>query len=203
MADRRQERALRQRLLLDDTIIEVDDTRAKFSIIGSTGSIYRVQIDRNCSCTCMDFLNRQVACKHIYFVLARVLRQPEDIWRQGGHFHDDIVANLLKTAENVQMNRYKESVTEDVKIEVSKSQEIKSTIRRDVSEQKECCICLYDFVEGEQLIFCYNTCGYNFHQLCFTRMKKNQCPMCRSELKQATPQKKRAQKRKISTIEEF
>jgi hypothetical protein len=203
MVDRRQERALRQRLLLDDTIIEVDTTSAKFRVIGSTGSIYQVQIDKKCSCTCMDFLNRRVACKHIYFVLARVLRQSEDIWRQGGNFDDIIVENLLQTAQNVQINRYKESAIEDGKVE-SVIPKVESTIqndtnRRNVSEQKECCICLYDFVEGEQLIFCYNTCGYNFHQLCFARMKKDQCPMCRSELK---IQRKRALKRKISVYAE-
>lgn len=69
------DRALSQRLYLlrqDDTSTDGSLSK-KFSVLGSTGNVYEVKISRVPSCTCPDFLRGHV-CKHIIFVIARVLR---------------------------------------------------------------------------------------------------------------------------------
>jgi len=195
MASSRQSKALSQRLLLADFEIIVDENIASFEIIGSTGNIYTVKINRFPSCSCPDYRQRQTTCKHIYFTLSKVLQQPEEIWKKGSDFDEDQVAIFLARAQNLQDSR-KHCVKKDSGIEIVEifTDEEKKK-QKDLKEQGECPICLCEFVHGEDVIFCYMTCGMNLHKMCFHRMKKEQCPMCRSEMKIA---RKKAVKRKAS-----
>jgi hypothetical protein len=183
MAESRQDRALRQRLLLADSEIRIENGGCTFQVIGSKGDFYNVKIDKFPHCDCLDYKNRQIACKHIYFVLSRVLHQPEEIWKKGSQFTDEQVLVFLEAARKLQESR-------ECWLEVD---EVDHKQPRSVEDQKECCVCLCDFVKEEKLIFCYNVCGYNVHELCFLRMKKDQCPMCRAEMK---IRRKKAVKRK-------
>lgn len=171
----RQSRALSQRLLLADMDIVIGENVASFEIIGSTGKVYTVKICRFPSCTCPDYQLRQSTCKHIYFTLSKVLQQPEEIWKKGSNFDEDEVAKLLEQAQG-----RKQAVTKDDTDMLTNEEKKK---QKDVQEQGECPICLCPFVTGEDLVFCYKTCGMNLHKMCFIRMKKDQCPMCRSEMK--------------------
>lgn len=171
--------------------IVVGENVASFEIIGSTGNIYTVKINRFPSCSCPDYRQRQSTCKHIYFTLSKVLQQPEEIWKKGSDFDEDQVAILLAQAHNLQLTRKncvkKEIETTDIFTDEEKKKQ------KDLKEQGECPICLCEFLPGEDVIFCYTTCGMNLHKMCFNRMKKEQCPMCRSEMKIA---RKKAVKRK-------
>ncbi|XP_047307335.1 mitogen-activated protein kinase kinase kinase 1 [Impatiens glandulifera] len=50
-------------------------SESEFSVLGSTGNVYTVCLSTTPSCTCPD---RTVPCKHIYFILIRVLGVPMD-----------------------------------------------------------------------------------------------------------------------------
>lgn len=59
-----------------------------YQIAGLTNE-YDVKIDivnDEHTCTCMDFKNRQEPCKHIFFVLFRLLRFDKDEWLVGKSF---------------------------------------------------------------------------------------------------------------------
>ena len=78
----RLERALAQRMYLIDREDQLDAesstvTSAAFSVLGSTGNVYRVCISTVPDCDCPDFVrNPSHSCKHVLFVLSRVLRVP-------------------------------------------------------------------------------------------------------------------------------
>lgn len=72
-------RALSQRLyLISQSKSKGDPGPVRvFKVLGSTGNVYTVRIARTVSCTCPD-ADRGNLCKHICFVMLRVLRLPRD-----------------------------------------------------------------------------------------------------------------------------
>ena len=51
-----------------------DDPIREFLVMGTTGNVYTVTIENEPSCTCPDFQLRQRRCKHIFFILMRVMK---------------------------------------------------------------------------------------------------------------------------------
>lgn len=47
--------------------------RCDFRLAGSTGNVYKVSLDKVPSCTCPDFEKTQDCCKHIVFILLKVV----------------------------------------------------------------------------------------------------------------------------------
>jgi hypothetical protein len=170
----RQSRALSQRLLLVPESLETALLSVKCQVLGSTGSEYTVTISDEPTCGCMDFRMNHQICKHIYFVLSRVLRLEDSIWRKGTGFTPEELKTILEVGNH-------HSPPPEVLVVQH---------RRDIKDQVECPICMEDLDEKEDLVYCSQTCGYNFHQLCFTRCKQQTCPMCRSAM--SAPSKKRA-----------
>ncbi len=79
--DARLSRALNQPLYLVEDLCSEHETAWK--IMGNSGTAYRVGLPLNLDvnlleCECMDHQRRKLACKHILFVLHRVLRLPLD-----------------------------------------------------------------------------------------------------------------------------
>lgn len=67
------QRATSQRLYLlnqQDLSTENDQLAKKFTVLGSTGNVYDVNIAKFPSCTCPDFLKGNI-CKHILFVMVK------------------------------------------------------------------------------------------------------------------------------------
>jgi hypothetical protein len=79
----RRERALHERLYLLER-----RSRDTFAVLGATGNVYDVALSEAPSCSCMDFRfrGRTARCKHIMFVLIRVL---------GASPHDDDTAGCV------------------------------------------------------------------------------------------------------------
>ncbi|EFJ51142.1 hypothetical protein VOLCADRAFT_103541 [Volvox carteri f. nagariensis] len=62
-----------------------DGPAQEFHVLGATGNVYTVVISRSPSCSCPDFAKGHL-CKHVLFVMLRVLRQSPDnpvIWQKG------------------------------------------------------------------------------------------------------------------------
>jgi len=66
-------RALSQRMFLIDCIKQ-DDLNRDYKVLGSTGNVYDVHIGQLPTCSCPDS-SRGSLCKHVIFVLCRVLDQ--------------------------------------------------------------------------------------------------------------------------------
>ncbi len=159
--DARHERALTQRLHFVSPLVLNDDGSRQFHVIGSTGNHYYVAVHQGTtSCTCADYVRRKQCCKHIYFVLCRILKLQTSIWQQGTRFSSSQLEEIRRSCETL-----------TVVAEVTK--------RRSLSDQPECVICFEEFMEKEALEFC-QTCGYNYHASCLRLCKTLACPMCRS-----------------------
>ena len=71
----RLERALEQRIyLIDREISNAADMH--FVVLGAVGKVYYVDINATPRCSCIDYRMRGGQCKHLYFVLCRVLKLP-------------------------------------------------------------------------------------------------------------------------------
>ena len=73
---KRIERAISQRMFLVARSDGEDMLDRGYSVLGSTGNLYEVRITHNPSCTCPDAA-RGNRCKHIIFILVRVLGQSQ------------------------------------------------------------------------------------------------------------------------------
>jgi hypothetical protein len=70
-------RANTQRMfLVDRRSTTASGIGAAFDVLGSTGNIYTVTIARSVKCTCPDAARGNLPCKHVIFVLLKVLKVP-------------------------------------------------------------------------------------------------------------------------------
>lgn len=94
------ERVMTQRMFLVERSGRANGALEEdFSVLGSTGNVYIVNVSMvptytpplhlflrswwaDCRCTCPDFLKNQVHCKHILFVFLKVLKLPDPLWYQ-------------------------------------------------------------------------------------------------------------------------
>ena len=92
------ERVMTQRMFLVERSGRKNEAlEEEFSVLGSTGNVYNVNVrliprcshpsssrryEADNSCTCPDFMKNRVHCKHILFVFLKVLKLPDPLWYQ-------------------------------------------------------------------------------------------------------------------------
>lgn len=166
----RLERALSQRLYLINAVknSEID---WNFEIEGSTGNNYNVNISKNMTCSCQDFKTRKLICKHIYFIIARVLKSSHIINEIGAE--PNICIFSLKVSINVNFSELNPRF---------KYNEYKSKYSELEIKPEFCPICYENYSDEEITVKCKD-CSYFFHNDCInTWLKKAtrcNCPMCR------------------------
>lgn len=153
------------------------------SLAGTTGNIYQITISRVPSCTC-PHARKGNQCKHIVYVLARVLRAREDLEYQLAFVSSEL-REIFEHAPPL-------------------PSEVAEQDRADGSEMdgnrkplagEDCPICMTEFEtdnagkpkQGELVVYCKAACGNNIHKECFGQWaatKRGQgyvtCPFCRS-----------------------
>lgn len=175
-------RALNQRLFLIDS--ETDEI---YYVQGSTGSEYRVysklDIENRLlrySCECMDFKIRRNICKHVIFILMRVMQVDYNILQDYFKISQHELNNLHQYRDRSNITR-RIIVKDKVK-------------RRDIDENTdECPICFELLLDNnkkvkDKLIWCEHGCGNSIHERCFTAWsialtkqgKKVTCVLCRN-----------------------
>lgn len=171
----RLERALSQRLYLID-VCKNSDTDWLFQVEGSTGLIYDVNINDKLSCTCQDFITRCQICKHIYFIIARVLKNIpiiNDIGSEPNICIFTLKGFISENFDNALNPRFHHRDHSRLKFEKNSE---------DFSE-KMCSICYEDFVDEDILVKCA-TCKHYFHNNCMAIWLKKapttSCVLCRS-----------------------
>ncbi|KAK7946094.1 Znf1 [Apiospora aurea] len=145
-------------------------------LTGSTGNIYHVHIAQQPTCDCPHGLKRS-QCKHILYVLSRVL-----------HARFDLVYQLALLSSEL-----REIFERAPPIEVGDGAD-GSAAGKDKNRKAiegDCPICFSEFEASDETVYCKATCGNNIHTQCFemwaatkrqTPGAKDQvtCPMCRS-----------------------
>lgn len=186
----RQARALSQRILLVRDSLAVTEEGVECRVIGSRGTEYTVKIGSESTCDCPDATFNQQTCKHLYFVLAKVLQMEEDVWRHGNRHFMASTVEIMQVKALLRRENTWPSQPAEGEDKTTTTPQVK---RRDVREQKECPVCLEEFQESEELVWCTLSCGYNLHRTCFSRCQKPTCPLCRSEMAVAPKKRKRAE----------
>ena len=172
------QRALNQRLYL------IDRDNTGFLVQGSRGTSYNVvaNLDNEegvleYSCACMDHAIRKNICKHIVFVLMRVMQVDYNILQ--GYF------NISQTQlRNV--HQYRERQRPSSKpVEVKREPTVE---KRKIEKDTECPICFELLNEKDKLVWCQHGCGNSIHLGCFNQWsnsltrqrKKVTCVLCRN-----------------------
>ncbi|XWS26349.1 hypothetical protein CRYUN_Cryun26dG0024800 [Craigia yunnanensis] len=154
-----------------------------FFILGATGNVYTVTLCSTPSCTCPD---RTIPCKHILFVLIRVLGVSIDDtclrWRT---LRPCRLSRLLRTPtlpEALAGARLRERFHQIF------SQEKKqggSGGVKEIEEGTACPVCLDDMEKRERVVAC-STCRNLIHEECLMRWKRSRgrrsasCVICRA-----------------------
>lgn len=151
----------------------------KYIVMGSTGNVYTVTIGPHPTCTCPDYRNRHARCKHIYFIMLRIMKinKGEDKPKYSPAELIDMFRNIPKEVEHlyVDADTYK-------KYDQMKNQESGNVQMKSI-EDDLCPICLDDLTNGEDIEYCKTRCGKAIHRECFkmwSRGREKACMFCRS-----------------------
>lgn len=136
------------------------------------------------SCTCADYCTRGSVCKHIVFVLLRVLALDGADPRVrclgiSAARIDEIVSRNGRDIAN--LNR---RVSPPSKRHCASTSAIAHVAQKPLGDDAVCVICFENFDGGgEKVVWCRQSCGQSLHLECFGRWarRSNTCPCCRCE----------------------
>lgn len=169
------DRALTQRMFaLDrqrDTSNPMHPTET-VTLAGTTGNVYNITIDKVPSCDC-PHARKGNQCKHIAYVLSRVLRVSAELEYQLAFTSSELKLIFAKAPP--------------LPSETAEADGDKQDGNRKPLEG-ECPICCVDFEpeSGEATLYCKAACGNNIHRECFRQWAATKkggsvpCPFCRS-----------------------
>lgn len=166
------ERALTQRLtVLSRERCGSDDVpEESVTIAGSTGNIYTVSIGLIPSCDC-PHAKKGHQCKHVVYVMLRVLKAPESIACQLALVSSEL-RELIKNAPPIPG------------VETNGKDGTEQDGNRKPMEG-ECPICYDELDHKEDIVYCRSSCGNNIHKVCmqnWTAAARGNatCPYCRA-----------------------
>lgn len=184
-------RAFTHRLYLIEKNLSGDPPSAcDFFVLGATGNVYTVTLSIVPSCTCPDHA-RGNTCKHILFVMLRVLKLPcvdPRVWQKAllpselqALLHNLSVNDAVLASDPVRY-RFKQITGE------CSTSEAPKPLQRDIDG--DCPVCYEPMASNdgkplEPVVFC-KMCGNNVHSDCFKRWSQSKthdrvtCIYCRA-----------------------
>lgn len=149
----------------DENILE-----RKYDVMGTTGNVYTVSIKNVPICTCPDYTLRFKRCKHIYFVLKRIMKiqqEYEDIIEYNDNDLIHMFSNIPEITNNIKLhtnlvNKYVSLKTNGI------------ILQKKIEDDDICPICLDTLYDcDEEIVFCKYYCGNNIHKECFDIINDN------------------------------
>ena len=169
--------------LIESFIPDSQILERRYSIMGSKGNVYEVTINYNPYCNCPDYLIRHKRCKHIYFVLMRIMKinNPDKEWFNDEELRD-MFQNVPEITNNLIIdNNLKEKYLQDVNNDEEHKDENGIIKQRDYKDEN-CPICLVPLENGKEIVYCRYSCGKSIHKKCFSMWEKKSggiCVFCR------------------------
>ncbi|KAF8967348.1 hypothetical protein BDZ97DRAFT_1656498 [Flammula alnicola] len=193
----RVERVMTQRIFMIDRSRVDGELKEEFSVLGSTGNVYTVTIDRKPRCNCPDACKGN-HCKHILFIFLKVLQ----VTRQSGHWYQkalltselqEIFAEAPLAPNSMAHAHVREAYARATgKATTSTVQATSNKNKRIPGPDDDCPVC-YDGMHGvaeASLVFCED-CGNALHKECFgqsaSTSKDLTCVWCRARWVLAPP----------------
>ncbi|PPQ68076.1 hypothetical protein CVT24_002940 [Panaeolus cyanescens] len=172
-------RVMTQRMFMIDRTRRDGELREEFSVLGSTGNVYTVTIDKLPRCNCPDAAKGN-HCKHILFVFFKVLqvRQSSTTWYQKALITselEEIFRNAPLAPNSIAHPHILAAHARATGKAVPETPTggTGQTNKRIPSEDDDCPIC-YDGMHGvpeSSLVFC-EECGNALHKECFGQWKR-------------------------------
>jgi len=173
------DRALNQRMYL----ISAENQQVNnwnFIVEGSTGTNYKLNISDKMKCTCIDFKKRKKNCKHLIFILGRVINKL-DLLSEIGENPEVNLFDICENLNNIFINKLKNRTEcEEIVEEIIGEKENVVEVSID-----PCTICYEDILSSEfadKSIKC-KKCRKYFHSECIKIWIKRSktCPLCRNK----------------------
>lgn len=173
MDTHRKFRCMTQKIYLIETLPILNENERSYVIMGSTGNVYNVMIKNEPICNCPDFLTRHNRCKHIYFVLIRIMNvHDEDKIIYTNNDLIEMFSNIPNITKNLIVDQNTKNMYNNLK-STNQNNKINKKNTDDV-----CPICLDDLENGEELDYCKYSCGKQVHKLCFKMWSTHKEPLC-------------------------
>lgn len=185
----RVDKALNERIYLTECskIYSSSGNNFKFNVMGSRGISYKIKINDKIECSCPDHTNRHNICKHIMFVLIRMLKINSNHVFNHHHANNSLKVTsntLLKCNEfirNRELNENFDIFSSDVNDKneciiqrtclIRQNEEYMKSIKETQRPYLEdsCPICYEDFKDtlDEEIVWCVSQCGKSVHSNCF------------------------------------
>lgn len=173
----RKERGKSQNLYLIERLAETNDLQRSYIIMGSSGNVYTVMIKQAPTCTCPDFKSRGKRCKHIYFVLVRIMKVTNE---DKVNYTDDDLTKMFMNIPAITNNLLADNHIKNKYNKINNKEE--DNIVQKKSTDDLCPICLDDLENGTALDYCKFSCGKSVHIECFnmwTLVNGQTCVFCR------------------------
>jgi hypothetical protein len=182
----RLERAFVQRIYLM-RMTHPTEREFDFMVMGASGLPYNIKIRQGSfiSCSCPDHEKNHKLCKHLLFVLIRVLKESRTNVRNS-YFAQGLFVTTSSTFEKCL--HYSNSIDN---IEVSSIDSslngldgLDGLVSQRETTDESCPICFEDFTNSEDLVYCKTSCGKSVHTDCFVKWAKVRtatCVYCRSK----------------------
>ncbi|KAG1855009.1 hypothetical protein F4604DRAFT_1590918 [Suillus subluteus] len=190
----RVDRFMAQRFFMVDRKRTGDELREEFSVLGSTGNVYTVIIDKMPSCNCMSRPDASKGnhCKHILFIFLKVLQvsQSSSLWYQKALLTSElqeIFAHAPPAPNSVVNQRVRDAYARATGKATTPSEESEPVKKHRAPDPEDDCPICYESMygaDGNTLTWC-ETCGNAVHKECFTQWAKScghniTCVFCRS-----------------------
>eukprot|EP00043_Microstomoeca_roanoka_P012058 m.115864 g.115864 ORF g.115864 m.115864 type:complete len:253 (-) comp15380_c0_seq11:62-820(-) len=181
-----------------------------FKVMGNSGLPYAIHVreQQQMTCSCPDFVKRQQSCKHIIFLLLRVLEvSMSHAERYSDRQRRPIVhSDTLNLCENFVRRRVSARHASSTPERHASSMHARSSQiaslpsepssvafvpQKPLEPGDACPVCFEEFAEtkSESLLFCKASCGNTVHQACFKQWVESQrstgkavtCVLCRAD----------------------
>ncbi len=172
---------------------DINEYSRSYMVCGTTKNVYKVTIKNTPVCTCPDHQMRRRRCKHIYFVLCRIMNVSPDKEDLKKYSNQD----LLKMFTNIPPVTNNLIVNNNAQKEYMKHKKDGIFIGKDSTNKKDdkikkqrfddiCPICLDDITDEEDSDFCKYSCGKSVHKICFEKWmdvthSKKKCIFCQAD----------------------
>lgn len=151
-------------------LLGIDETKTVFRVMGSTGTEYAVVLNElNVTCNCADCTRRQRKCKHILFVMSRIMQLN--------------AAELEKMGPRVVLEP---NVRDDLIRRASSFVELRAQRPANREADDTCGICLEPFKAVVACVRDCEQCWHTAHAECLkewhlaSRGAPRSCPYCRA-----------------------
>ena len=179
-------RGLTQKIFLIETLPIKDESIREYVVMGTSKNVYTVTVQNKPACTCPDYSQRQGRCKHIYFVMMKIMKVKDpDTEKYSNNEIKEMFSRIPKITNTlcVALNIKKKYENYKNKDKYNKNKDTDYKVQ-EKSTDDLCPICLDDLENGEKLTCCKYGCGKSVHEKCFSMWSSQGgeiCIFCRTD----------------------